>query len=478
MSSGALMPRARTAAGDATADVGVVVARIGGIDPVDVLLDRTRRVSGRSIDPLQIAAWLEADGMTDRAARVEYGFADVFDLAQEIHRRAGAATGPPPEPSASVAAGRDLGHGVLYLLPAAIFPAVLAALGAGAPIRGILVVAWASWVCSGVAAWLGYHLLGADRPGSAARVLRWSTAASPVLGLLLGVLLLGGGSAVGIAIAQASYQMSVTTLLFYRREWWILSAAAPAVLAGAAFLVAGNALRALAAAFAGLAVAVTFGAALHVAARRGPAMEPPLWPTVRSRARQLTAVAAFTALTAAYFLLPQARLLPSDAAVALGALPVIAGMGIVEWQAHRFGDRAHALLFQIARPEQFAMRTRQLMLRGLGACLCGVGVLATALLGLLAAAGRLSGPVLAMSVASVLLGAVTFLAFLLARLGRYAWLCGSLLSCVVAFATLTRAAGGSTAATAVVFAVTTALLLVLLLADAAGAVGEARGHRR
>ncbi|NUT35057.1 MAG: hypothetical protein HOV79_18525, partial [Hamadaea sp.] len=200
--------------------------------------------------------------------------------------------------------------------------------------------------------------------------------------------------------------------------------------------------------------------------------------TVRRHAGQLGAMAAVTALTAAYFLLPQAHLLPANAAVALGVLPVIAGMGIVEWQAHRFGDRTHALLFQIARPEQFAARARRLMLRGLGACLCGVGLLAAALLGLLAAAGRFTGPVLAMSVASVLLGAATFLAFLLARLGRYAWLCGSLLSCVVAFVTLTRTAGGSAVAVAVVFAGTTAVLLALLLAEAAGVVGEARGHRR
>ncbi|NUT32333.1 MAG: hypothetical protein HOV79_04570, partial [Hamadaea sp.] len=322
MSSGALMPWARTAAGDATADVRGVIARIGGIDPVDALLDRSRRIAGRSVDPLQTAAWLEAEGMTDRAARVEYGFADVFDLAQEVHRRAGVAAAAPPGPGASQARRRDLGHGVLYLLPAAIFPAVFAVLGAGAPIGGVLLVAWASWVGSGVAAWLGYHLLGSDRPVSAARVLRWSTVAAPMLGGILGVLVMGGAGAVGLAIAQAAYQMSVTALVFYRRERWIVAATAPAVLAGIAYLIAGPRLGPLAAGLAGLAVAVTFAAALTATRWRGPAMEPPLWPTVRRHAGQLGAMAAVTALTAAYFLLPQAHLLPANAAVALGVLPI------------------------------------------------------------------------------------------------------------------------------------------------------------
>ena len=48
---------------------------------------------GRAVDALQVAAVLEADGHTDRAAQVEYGYSDLFALASEVFRRLG-----PPSP--------------------------------------------------------------------------------------------------------------------------------------------------------------------------------------------------------------------------------------------------------------------------------------------------------------------------------------------------------------------------------------------
>jgi hypothetical protein len=480
MTSGALMPRARTAAADATVDVSGLVARIGGSDPVDVLLERIHPVAARSVDALQIAAWLEASGMTDRAARVEYGYADVFELSEAVFRRADLAAHPGSEIPSTLRAARDLGHGALYLLPAAVFPAAIAALGAGVMVRGILLIAWVCWVTSGVAAWLAYRLMGTGRPDSARRVLLWSSLAALPLAAVLGLLIVRGhtAEAIALAVAQAAYQMGGTILVFYRREVWIFAAMVPAALAGVCYLAVGAALLGPAVALGASSVAIIYGAAIAATARRKSQPEPPLRPLVVRELRHLSAVAAFTALTAAYFLYPQTYLLPGHVGVAIGALAVTAGMGFVEWQAHRFGDRAYSLLFRVGRPAVFALGARWLMLRGLGACLAGVGLLAAVLLAVLAFTGAFTAAVAVMSAASVLLAGAYYLAFLLANMNRYAELCLNLLACLAAFAVGARALGGSAADAAVALAATTTILLLLNLVCTARVSGQAWRHRR
>ena len=55
--------------------------------PLDRLSRRLNRVCSTAVDPYQIAAMLESDGLNDRIAREEYGFTDVFELADALYRR-------------------------------------------------------------------------------------------------------------------------------------------------------------------------------------------------------------------------------------------------------------------------------------------------------------------------------------------------------------------------------------------------------
>ncbi|MFD8553686.1 hypothetical protein ACFV08_19295 [Streptomyces fradiae] len=55
-------------------------------DPVKVLLHRHRELCERAVDPLEIAAGLEACGVTDRAV-ARYRHRDVFSLAEELYAR-------------------------------------------------------------------------------------------------------------------------------------------------------------------------------------------------------------------------------------------------------------------------------------------------------------------------------------------------------------------------------------------------------
>ncbi|GGY32478.1 hypothetical protein [Streptomyces omiyaensis] len=70
--------------GGGAADAGRP-ARRGG-DPVKVLMHRHRELCARAVDPLEIAAGLEAQGFTDRTA-ARYRHRDVFSLAEELYAR-------------------------------------------------------------------------------------------------------------------------------------------------------------------------------------------------------------------------------------------------------------------------------------------------------------------------------------------------------------------------------------------------------
>ncbi|MFJ6695670.1 hypothetical protein ACIQM4_06325 [Streptomyces sp. NPDC091272] len=62
------------------------VVRRTPADPVRVLMHRHRELCERAVDPLEIAAGLEAHGVTDRTA-ARFRHRDVFSLAEELYAR-------------------------------------------------------------------------------------------------------------------------------------------------------------------------------------------------------------------------------------------------------------------------------------------------------------------------------------------------------------------------------------------------------
>ncbi|MFD7319855.1 hypothetical protein ACFV9D_02010 [Streptomyces sp. NPDC059875] len=61
-------------------------SRRGPADPVKALIHRHRDLCERAVDPLEIAAGLEAHGVTDRTA-ARFRHRDVFSLAEELYAR-------------------------------------------------------------------------------------------------------------------------------------------------------------------------------------------------------------------------------------------------------------------------------------------------------------------------------------------------------------------------------------------------------
>ena len=415
-------------------------------DPLDDLVVRMRPTVASAVDALQVAAVLEAEGISDRAARVEYGFADVFGLAEEVYRRLGpnqVAGKPARRPAADrVAALREVLHGALYLLPTAVFPAVLSLVGRASLVTGLMIAGGMAWILAGGASWAAYRLLGAGHPVGAGRVLRWSALGGlPVAaGLGVGVVAVTGDgyAVVGLAVGQMAYQMASTLLMFYRRELWLLPVMAPAVLTGVGYLIAGRVMLPIAIGVGVASVVLAFGLAIAetvtaesaatdpAAPGAAPGAEPAPYLALGADLPVLPWVTAYSALSAAYLLHAQTPYLLGRLDIAVAAAPLIVGMGVVEWRARRFGELARGLPAQVRLPQEFGSRIWRLLLAGVGTCVASVALLAVPLLLAVAWLRSVSPAGVVMAGAYALLAGAYFLGFLLAERARYGWLCGAL----------------------------------------------------
>ncbi|MFD4766509.1 hypothetical protein [Streptomyces niveus] len=108
--------------------------RAGGpADPVKTLMHSHRELCERAVDPLEIAAGLEAHGVTDRAA-ARFRHRDVFSLAEELYARVPRATDSGPDtavataPHPARAGDPRAGWALRTLFPGAVCAAALLAL--------------------------------------------------------------------------------------------------------------------------------------------------------------------------------------------------------------------------------------------------------------------------------------------------------------------------------------------------------------
>ncbi|MET7514280.1 hypothetical protein ABZS88_12505 [Streptomyces sp. NPDC005480] len=93
-----------------------------GVDPVKALMHRHRELCERAVDPLEIAAGLEAHGVTDRTA-ARFRHRDVFSLAEEMYARVSRDSDIEPETrhaASDTPRGRPPVWAVLTLLPGAL----------------------------------------------------------------------------------------------------------------------------------------------------------------------------------------------------------------------------------------------------------------------------------------------------------------------------------------------------------------------
>ncbi|GAA3741111.1 hypothetical protein [Streptomyces tremellae] len=99
--------------------------RRGTADPVKVLLHRHRALCASAVDPLEIAAGLEAHGITDRTALTRFRHRDVFTLAEELYARVPHDEPAGPQPPAAPKTARPA---LAPWAPATLLPGPAAAL--------------------------------------------------------------------------------------------------------------------------------------------------------------------------------------------------------------------------------------------------------------------------------------------------------------------------------------------------------------
>ncbi|MFG2223675.1 hypothetical protein [Streptomyces sp. NPDC048644] len=185
---------------DATApDDAARPPRRGPADPVRILMHRHRALCERAVDALEIAARLEAHGVTDRTA-ARFRHRDVFSLAEELYARVPRAAAGTPVPQTEPAQRSLTVRAALHLLPGALCAATLAATAAARPVtplvRPATATAGAVLVVLAVRLCVRTGPLRARQPdgGSPAAVLctAWLTGYALFGDLLLPQLLSGG----------------------------------------------------------------------------------------------------------------------------------------------------------------------------------------------------------------------------------------------------------------------------------------------
>ncbi|MET9504669.1 hypothetical protein ABZY42_23610 [Streptomyces sp. NPDC006622] len=125
-------PAQDSGAQDAGAHAGpgaapVAPRRGGAVDPVKALMHRHRELCERAVDPLEIAAGLEAHGVTDRTA-ARFRHRDVFSLAEEMYARVSRDGDTPARPEPAPAPRARLDWALLTLLPGALTAATVVGL--------------------------------------------------------------------------------------------------------------------------------------------------------------------------------------------------------------------------------------------------------------------------------------------------------------------------------------------------------------
>ncbi|MER6576566.1 hypothetical protein [Nonomuraea sp. NPDC001023] len=428
----------------------------------------------RAVEPLQVAAMLESQGLNDKIAREQYGHADIFALAETAYFHVKAMNRPQARTRTPLKRARPAAqmlHGLLYALPAALLPAASGLVGSQWLMPGLVLTTGFGWIVGSAAAHLGYSLIAQGHPRSAGRVLR--------SGLLVGVLaaaFMAGTVAisrdgpvmlVALCVMQMAFQIASGILLFYRREGWLGLMMAPAAVAGLAYIVIGDRWVGLLTIWVGLmCIVATVAGALRLTLTRGPddAAEPPLRTLVEANARALAPSLVYALLSAVFLLQAEGRYVLERADIAVAGAGLVVGMGILEYRAHSFEDDVRAAIGEVRYPADFTRRGRWLLAKGLFVCLAALAVLSVLPLGFLYATGDLTEASVAMAVAHVVIGGAYFVAFLLANQAKVIHLC---IAQAVALAVhplgrLFLPAGHTALADVLLFAAAASLFLVIL----------------
>lgn len=191
---------------------------------------------GPAVHPYEVAALLEAEGLSASVIKERYGHPNLFSLASALYERV-PRTFPEPTPAADPwrpDTVRCLLRGVLFALPGLAYLLTAPLWNAAGHAPALIVAGLVSW------AWgqgLGHraHLRLATGRREAGRTLLAGAPVGAVLATAVAALPAGGGPMTLVAAAQSAYLAAAGILLVLSRERLLLAALSPLV-AGSAVL--------------------------------------------------------------------------------------------------------------------------------------------------------------------------------------------------------------------------------------------------
>ncbi|GLY93858.1 hypothetical protein [Actinoplanes sp. NBRC 103695] len=306
-----------------------------------------------AVDRYEVAAALEADGITDATARDHHAADDVFDLADRLFREAPREP-QPNRPAESPWRATPVTHvlrGVLFGLPALAYLSVADRLSGPRSAVLLVVSVLLSWATGQGLAHLGQLRRSQSGHAGAAGVLGGAALAA---GLPAVAIVAGLGFALGvplvvtlIAAGQLAYVLAATVALVLGREWWLLAALA----AGLVTPIAGVA------------------AAIVVACWSMRGVRPQL-PTRAELTAALPAGTFGVLVGALLIFTPALRALDpqpghgTGVAVALAVLlPLSVSMGAAEWLLFRYRAATHRAMAESRNFRSFGRRASTALFR-------------------------------------------------------------------------------------------------------------------
>jgi hypothetical protein len=344
-----------------------------------------------AVDPYEIAAWLESQGMSDQAC-ARYGHPGVFSLAEALfamvpRRGATRVTAVRRQPTSTAG---SLLHGLIYALPGLAGFGLLTQ-GADAAVVMLVVLA-VGWGWTNAASHLGHRRLGWEGRAAARVVLRRGLVGGVVLMLALvpavGWAIAAPPALVGVGLGLGWYMVGAAALLVLGHDRLLLVALLPGSVGGllavlhvqpwgqsGSFVLPGlSVLGTLA-----LAWVATAGArALRPAGQPNPANRRT--PLNRADADAASGHLVYGVLCAIAVGAGPVTLAILDgrqlASVWYVMLPLVLSMGPMEVQLERLRSRTSQHLWQLADPAQFRRRAGQSLIGSVGAIVALVAVIA------------------------------------------------------------------------------------------------------
>ncbi len=392
------------------------VSRLGVVD----LPESTQRAIHRAVSPLEVAAALEASGLSDGVLRRNFGEQSLFAAARRLF-----VTTPLHFASERVPttwrSGRpvDLARGVMFALPCALSVALTSSLRLHLPSWSLPTALVGGWSASQGSAALLSSLRGASLPSGKAVTLLLLGSAALAAGLAFGASSLFGGGAIAIAAAGglSLYVVLWAIILSHEEASLLALSIGPSALVALSYFALGR--RYVPGIYVGGASAFTAAATVVAALRHARIGRHPLAGVSRAdlaRSLRHFLFGAVSAIALAILIVLATRHPAPGGWNGAIALPVLAALGPMEWQVRSFTHRARRALASATTLPAFRRSARRAL--GIAGGWYSATVLITSLLTAFLLATRDHGVPILVLAGEAALAAAYFLGLILALLER------------------------------------------------------------